>query len=144
MIVVHCFEFQNKALSSFSGWCIWWMKSGHNMKYWNFSAVFLKLFDVLFVLIVNSNSIPLEFTVFYCVNFYRFFFSNWNFSQCFFQLLPVFTNHCSLIWSLWFKQKRNWKGLWDKVFKNGPSKICGRQPLKVYDSLTSLTDFSKW
>ena len=23
-----------------------------------------------------------------------------------------------------------WKKLWDKVFKNGPSKICGRQPLK--------------
>ena len=22
------------------------------------------------------------------------------------------------------------KNLWDKVFKNGPSKICGRQPLK--------------
>ena len=22
------------------------------------------------------------------------------------------------------------KVLWDKVFKNGPSKICGRQPLK--------------
>ena len=20
--------------------------------------------------------------------------------------------------------------IWDKVFKNGPSKICGRQPLK--------------
>ena len=22
--------------------------------------------------------------------------------------------------------------LWDKVFKNGPSKICGRQPLKNF------------
>ena len=22
--------------------------------------------------------------------------------------------------------------IWDKVFKNGPSKICGRQPLKMY------------
>ena len=22
------------------------------------------------------------------------------------------------------------KGKWDKVFKSGPSKICGRQPLK--------------
>ena len=21
--------------------------------------------------------------------------------------------------------------IWDKVFKNGPSKICGRQPLKI-------------
>ena len=25
------------------------------------------------------------------------------------------------------KKSRN---IWDKVFKNGPSKICGRQPLK--------------
>ena len=23
--------------------------------------------------------------------------------------------------------------LWDKVFKNGPSKICGRQPLKNFN-----------
>ena len=22
--------------------------------------------------------------------------------------------------------------IWDKVFKNGPSKICGRQPLKTF------------
>ena len=22
--------------------------------------------------------------------------------------------------------------MWDKVFKNGPSKICGRQPLKFF------------
>ena len=21
--------------------------------------------------------------------------------------------------------------IWDKIFKNGPSKICGRQPLKI-------------
>ena len=26
--------------------------------------------------------------------------------------------------------KHKLKLLWDKVFKNGPSKICGRQPLK--------------
>ena len=24
------------------------------------------------------------------------------------------------------------KPRWDKVFKNGPSKICGRQPLKTF------------
>ena len=24
--------------------------------------------------------------------------------------------------------------MWDKVFKNGPSKICGRQPLKNFTS----------
>ena len=24
------------------------------------------------------------------------------------------------------------KIIWDKVFKNGPSKICGRQPLKNF------------
>ena len=24
------------------------------------------------------------------------------------------------------------KIIWDKVFKNGPSKICGRQPLKKF------------
>ena len=22
--------------------------------------------------------------------------------------------------------------IWDKDFKNGPSKICGRQPLKIF------------
>ena len=22
--------------------------------------------------------------------------------------------------------------IWDKVFKNGPSEICGRQPLKIF------------
>ena len=25
-------------------------------------------------------------------------------------------------------------GIWDKVFKNGPSNICGRQPLKNFTS----------
>ena len=24
----------------------------------------------------------------------------------------------------------SWEDIWDKVFKNGPSQICGRQPLK--------------
>ena len=24
------------------------------------------------------------------------------------------------------------KYIWDKVFKNGPSKICGKQPLKTF------------
>ena len=24
--------------------------------------------------------------------------------------------------------------IWDKVFKGGPSKICGRQPLKIWES----------
>ena len=37
--------------------------------------------------------------------------------------------------------------IWDKVFKNGPSKICGRQPLKnllgygVLKQITSLKIF---
>ena len=25
---------------------------------------------------------------------------------------------------------QEWDKVWDKVFKNGPSKICGKQPLK--------------
>ena len=25
-----------------------------------------------------------------------------------------------------------WRKKWDKLFKNGPSKICGRQPLKKF------------
>ena len=25
--------------------------------------------------------------------------------------------------------------IWDKVFKNGPSKICGRQPLKKFEGV---------
>ena len=28
--------------------------------------------------------------------------------------------------------------IWDKVFKNGPSKICGRQPLKNLKSMVCL------
>ena len=27
---------------------------------------------------------------------------------------------------------------WDKIFKNGPSKICGRQPLKIWLSSTNF------
>ena len=30
--------------------------------------------------------------------------------------------------------------IWVKVFKNGPSKICGRQPLKFFLILTRITD----
>ena len=29
-----------------------------------------------------------------------------------------------------FRELNTLKKMWDKVFKNGPSKICGRQPLK--------------
>ena len=32
--------------------------------------------------------------------------------------------------------------IWDKVFKNGPSKICGRQPLKILLGLL-LNTFSR-
>ena len=28
--------------------------------------------------------------------------------------------------------------MWDKVFKNGPSKICGRQPLKTFKGYNLL------
>ena len=33
-----------------------------------------------------------------------------------------------------------WKSnnIWDKVFKNGPSKICGRQPLKITKGMVWL------
>ena len=30
-------------------------------------------------------------------------------------------------------KKDNNRSRWDKVFKNGPSKICGRQPLKNFN-----------
>ena len=26
----------------------------------------------------------------------------------------------------------SWKYIWGKIFKNGPCKICGRQPLKKF------------
>ena len=26
----------------------------------------------------------------------------------------------------------SWKYIWGKIFKNGPGKICGRQPLKNF------------
>ena len=29
-------------------------------------------------------------------------------------------------------------GIWDKVFKNGSSKICGRQPLKKFEVISFL------
>ena len=28
------------------------------------------------------------------------------------------------------EKERDFTHIWDKVFKNGPSDICGRQPLK--------------
>ena len=33
---------------------------------------------------------------------------------------------------------------WIKVFKNGPSKICGRQPLKIWRSMVFLSKCPKW
>ena len=33
--------------------------------------------------------------------------------------------------------------IWDKVFKNGPSKICGRQPLKNLKGYGLLKPFLK-
>ena len=35
-------------------------------------------------------------------------------------------------------QSVSWKDIWDKVLKNGPSKICGRQPLKYLKKTISL------
>ena len=34
------------------------------------------------------------------------------------------------------------KYIWDKVSKNGPSKICGRKPLKNFKSFLSSTNFT--
>ena len=31
--------------------------------------------------------------------------------------------------------------VWVKVFKNGPSKICGRQPLKSLKSIQIIIEF---
>ena len=31
----------------------------------------------------------------------------------------------------------NVQNVWDKVFKNGPSKLCGRQPLKKIEVIWS-------
>ena len=33
--------------------------------------------------------------------------------------------------------------VWDKVFKNGPSKICGRQPLKIWSDMVPLKFFTR-
>ena len=33
--------------------------------------------------------------------------------------------------------------IWDKAFKNGSSKICGRQPLKNLKGMASLSKFFK-
>ena len=34
-----------------------------------------------------------------------------------------------ILWFLAFRAKQ-WRNIWNKVFRNGRSKICGRQPLK--------------
>ena len=36
---------------------------------------------------------------------------------------------------------KNYKTIWDKVFKNGPSKFCGRQPLKTLKQTIPLQIF---
>ena len=36
-----------------------------------------------------------------------------------------------LCWMFWEGKSTKLKNIWEKVFKNGPSKICGRQPLKA-------------
>ena len=33
--------------------------------------------------------------------------------------------------------------IWDKAFKNGPCKICGRQPLKKFEEIWSASNFLK-
>ena len=38
------------------------------------------------------------------------------------KLIQIVTSEINMI--------NTWSIIWDKVFKNGPSKICGRQPLK--------------
>ena len=44
-------------------------------------------------------------------------------------VIVLFTMHMSIRVSK--EQRRKPRPIiWDKVFKNGPSKICGRQPLK--------------
>ena len=44
----------------------------------------------------------------------------------------LITSKVSSLYLLW--KLRSWKGYkWDKVFKNGLSKICGRQPLKNFN-----------
>ena len=40
---------------------------------------------------------------------------------------PVRNIHCLLVHVIEYKP---WANKWVKIFKNGPSKICGRQPLK--------------
>ena len=36
---------------------------------------------------------------------------------------------------------KNYKTIWDKVFKNGTSKFCGRQPLKTLKQTIPLQIF---
>ena len=46
---------------------------------------------------------------------------------------------------IWYSRMQPWTTKWDKEFKNGPSKICGRQPLKIwkiwYEQTISLQFF---
>ena len=44
------------------------------------------------------------------------------------QLVSVTTNFVTIFWDIYITW--NWLDIWVKVFKNGTSKICGRQPLK--------------
>ena len=45
--------------------------------------------------------------------------------------IPVFSNYVGpKYWEFKFSEFSNGWDIWDKVFKNGPNKNCGRQPLK--------------
>ena len=59
----------------------------------------------------------------------------------FHNLVNYITSHQTTSKSARYNQtvkKRSSKLIWDKVFKKGPSKICGRQPLKNFKNLVCL------
>ena len=58
--------------------------------------------------------------------------------RCFYQKLKHLFFECRKNWKragIWFwkiLEDHLWEIIWDKVFKNRPSKICGRQPFKNF------------
>ena len=65
------------------------------------------------------------------------------FVQCFYLNFNTLQVNISLLYPLkasenlsfcllcpWTKQEVNWTNIWVKEFKNGPTKICGRQPFR--------------
>ena len=108
MILIHCFHFQNWTLSSFSEWNVLMDKSSPRHQVWRFFQVSV---TTHLSCCVNSKQ---RFSIIgvqsYLSKYFCFTLSSFpsdlfcsitkNFRTILFYMLPAFTSHCSLFWSL--------------------------------------------